>query len=88
MRDKFGFLSIVDFGATIWYIFPPNAQCIVIHRCHLILFLNEIYIGKRETCILKLFIKSSHLTVHIECSFIISIYVRLSKSGLGYTTIH
>ena len=22
MGDKFGFLSIVDFGATIWYIFP------------------------------------------------------------------
>ena len=37
---------------------------------------------------LKLLIKSSHLTVHVECSFIISIYVRLSKSGLGYTTIH
>ena len=81
MGAKFGFLSIVDFGATIWYIFPPNAQCIVIHRCHLILFLNEIYIGKRETCILKLFIKSSHLTVHVY-------NVRLSKSGLGYTTIH
>jgi hypothetical protein len=26
MGDKFGFLSIVDFGATIWYILPPNVQ--------------------------------------------------------------
>jgi hypothetical protein len=31
MGDKFGFLSIVDFGATIWYILPPNVQCGVIH---------------------------------------------------------
>ena len=46
------------------------------------------YIGKRETCILKLFIKSSHLTVHVECSISISIYVRLSKSDLGYSTIY
>ena len=41
MEDKFGFLSIFDFGATIWYIFHPNVQCVVIHRCHLILFLNK-----------------------------------------------
>ena len=79
----------IPFYSRFWsyYLvhFPPNVQCVVIHRCHLILFLNEKIYRQTRNLYTKTIYKI--ITSYCTCRMFIY-YVRLSKSGLGYTTIH
>jgi hypothetical protein len=84
MGDKFGFLSIVDFGATIWYILAPNVQCVVIHRCHHVwsLFLEwslESFFGVKFGVIYRFMIY--YLSLHHFCLFTSAIYFNVVNTS-------